>query len=68
MLNNFEKFSFPYKKKKTDIHKEKKTDILKEKKADREIKGRQLRDHRGIIFASLYTIIKNKMGDIFISG
>ena len=28
------------------------------KKADREIKGRQLRDHRGRIFASLYTIIK----------
>ena len=37
------------------------------KKADREIKGRELRDHRGIIFASLYTIIKNKMGDIFLS-
>ena len=36
------------------------------KKADREIKGRELRDHRGIIFASLYTIIKNKMGDIFL--
>ena len=27
-----------------------------------------LRDHRGIIFASLYTIIKNKTGDIFLSG
>ena len=27
-----------------------------------------MRDHRGIIFASLYTIIKNKMGDIFLSG
>ena len=27
-----------------------------------------MRDHRGIIFASLYTIIKNKTGDIFLSG
>ena len=27
-----------------------------------------MRDHRGIIFASLDTIIKNKMGDIFLSG
>ena len=26
------------------------------------------REHRGIIFASLFTIIKNKMGDIFLSG
>ena len=32
------------------------------------MKVRELRDHRGIIFASLYTIIKNKTGDIFLSG
>ena len=38
------------KKKKTDIQKEKKTDILNDlkKKADREIKGRNLRDHRSL--------------------
>merc|ERR1711873_189125 len=40
----------------------------RQKKANREIKGRKLRDHRGIIFASLYTIIKNKTGNIFLSG
>ena len=27
-----------------------------------------MRDHRGISFASLYTIIENKMGDIFLTG
>ena len=26
------------------------------------------RDHRGIIFTSLYTIIKNKIADIFYRG
>ena len=57
MLNNFEKFSFP------SIEKRK-----KKKKRKKEIKGRELRDHRRIIFATLYTIIKNKIGDIFLSG
>ena len=42
------------KKKKTDIQKEKKTDILK--------------DHRGIIFASLYTIIKKQNGSYLFIG
>ena len=56
--NRFVRIKQPIKKRQTYL----------KKKADREIKGRELRDHRGIIFASLYTIIKNKMGDIFLLG
>ena len=42
--------------------KKKKTDTQKEKRQTVE------RDHRGIIFVSLYTTIKNKMEDIFLLG
>ena len=65
--------------KKKRSHTKKKTDwkINKKKTADK--KGRQThkkkknrqtfeRENSGIIFASLYTIIKNKMGDIFLTG
>ena len=45
--------------KKTQQTKKKKTDTQKEKKTN---KGQTVeRDHREIIFASLYTTIKNKM-------
>ena len=45
----------------------KKEDRHTKRKIDRQInKGQTIeRDHREIIFASLYTTIKNKMGDIF---
>ena len=56
------------KRKKQTNKKKRRQTYLKKKKSDREIKDRELRDHRGIIFASLFTIIKNKMGDIFLSG
>ena len=57
------------KDKKKKRKKEKKTET-KRKKTDRLIKDRQTvkRDHRVIFFASLYTIKKNEMGDIFLSG
>ena len=47
------------KRKKLTSKKKRRQTYLK-KKADREIKGRELRYHKGIIFASLYTIIKTK--------
>ena len=53
------------KKKKNKTEEKKKKKRKKRKIADREIKGRELRDNRGINFASLYTIIKNKMDNIF---
>ena len=56
------------KKKKLTYKKKRRQTYLKKKKADREIKGRELRDHRGIIFASLYTIIKTKWVISFYQG
>ena len=47
-------------KRKKQTYKKKRRQTYLKKKADREIKGRELGDHRGIIFASLYTIINNK--------
>ena len=48
----------------------KKEDRHTKRKKDRQInKGQTIeRDHREIIFASLYTTMKNKMSDIFLSG
>ena len=46
-----------------------KKNIQKDKKTEEHTnKQRVERDHRVRISASLYTIIKNKMGDIFLSG
>ena len=47
-------------KKRRQTHKKKKRQTDKKRTVER--------DHRGIIFASLYTIIENKMGDIFLTG
>ena len=64
------------KEKNTDALHEKETVDSKKKKTDRQKEKNRLtnkeqtakREHRGIIFASLYTIMKNKMGDIFLLG
>ena len=51
-----------------ESQKEEQTEGLTDRQKDRHIIERVERDHRGTIFAFLYTIIKNKLDNIFNQG